>query len=443
MGKIWDVVQGLKPAMMMVTVQIGLAGVNIFYKLAGNTGISIPVLIAYRFLFAAAFVIPLALLLDSKKKKPKLTWNVVLLAFICGLFGGSMAQNMYAKALVLTSATFAAAMTNIIPAVTFILAILFRMEGLGLKTWAGKAKIMGTCLCIGGAMVLTFYKGFEVKVWSTNFDLLNKSQHPGGPPQKPPNGKNNIIGFFLAMGCCFSSSFALICQSKMGKVYPYHYSSTAIISLMGAVQASVYGVCVERDWSQWRIGWNVKLLAAAYMGIVASGVLWAFMMLCVRMKGPLFVSVFNPLMLVLVALFSSLFLNEKLYLGSFLGAVIIICGLYSVLWGKGKEMRKINKLVPSNSTKKSSSAHHQNNNNVLDHPHINKPHEVVGDDQSFKGFNGESTNYSVLALAPSFLPEPTPELFEIFDGGGGGDDDEEEGKDVEKQIPKSNPQAKN
>lgn len=37
-----------------------------------------------------------------------------------------MAQNLYAESLALTSATFAAAMTNLIPAITFVLAILFR-----------------------------------------------------------------------------------------------------------------------------------------------------------------------------------------------------------------------------------------------------------------------------------------------------------------------------
>ncbi|KAG9159124.1 hypothetical protein Leryth_027631 [Lithospermum erythrorhizon] len=59
-------------------------------------------------------------------------------------------------------------------------------------------------------------------------------------------------------------------------------------------------------------------------------------MWCVRMRGPLFVSIFNPLMLIMVAIASSLFLNEKLFLGSVLGATFIICGLYIVIWGKSR-----------------------------------------------------------------------------------------------------------
>lgn len=38
---------------------------------------------------------------------------------------------------------------------------------------------------------------------------------------------------------------------------------------------------------------------------------------CVRMRGPMFVSVFNPLSLVLVAIAGSLLLDENLYAGRY------------------------------------------------------------------------------------------------------------------------------
>lgn len=64
MGKLCVIVEGLKPTIMMVGVQIALAGVNVFYKLAANHGISLKVLVAYRFMFAALTVLPLALILE-------------------------------------------------------------------------------------------------------------------------------------------------------------------------------------------------------------------------------------------------------------------------------------------------------------------------------------------------------------------------------------------
>jgi hypothetical protein len=56
----------------------------------------------------------------------------------------------------------------------------------------------------------------------------------------------------------------LAAQAKMSKEYPSHYSSTALMSTMGAIQATAFGLCVERDWSQWKLGWNIRLLAVAY-----------------------------------------------------------------------------------------------------------------------------------------------------------------------------------
>ncbi|KAL9451342.1 hypothetical protein AB3S75_012993 [Citrus x aurantiifolia] len=118
--------------------------------------------------------------------------------------------------------------------------------------------------------------------------------------------------------------------------------------VMGAIQAVVFALCMEKDWSQWKLGWNIRLLTVAYSGIVASGLMVTLISWCVRTRGPLFASIFNPLMLVVVAILGSLILDEKLHLGRFiLGATLIGCGLYAVLWGKGKEMKKITQLVPA------------------------------------------------------------------------------------------------
>ncbi|GAB4829821.1 hypothetical protein Ancab_019473, partial [Ancistrocladus abbreviatus] len=62
--KIWDVMHGLKPILVMLMLQVGFAGVNVFYKLATADGMNLRVLLAYRFLFAAAFIVPFAFFLE-------------------------------------------------------------------------------------------------------------------------------------------------------------------------------------------------------------------------------------------------------------------------------------------------------------------------------------------------------------------------------------------
>ncbi|KAL4281924.1 hypothetical protein GQ457_03G001250 [Hibiscus cannabinus] len=121
MEKIFNILHGLKPAMLMVVVQLVFAGVNVLYKLSVSDGMSFQVMVAYRFIFASALMIPLALLVE--RKRPKLTWTILVQAFFCGLLGGTVSQNLYVVAMALTSATFVSAMTNLIPSITFIVAV--------------------------------------------------------------------------------------------------------------------------------------------------------------------------------------------------------------------------------------------------------------------------------------------------------------------------------
>ncbi|XP_073226591.1 uncharacterized protein [Cicer arietinum] len=348
MKGIWNRVHGLKPVMLMVLVQIAYAAVNVLYKLAINDGMTVKVATAYRLAFGSVFTIPLALITE-RNKRPKLTWRVLFMAFLCGLFGGSLFQNLFYEALALTSATFASAIYNLIPAITFIMAISCGFERLNLRAAAGKAKVLGTVIGIGGAMMLIFLKGVEIDIWPFHINLLHphedKNRHVAAAVDSDCGSK--WFGVVCAVASCFSFALWLIIQAKMSKEYPSHYSSTALMSTMGAIQATAFGVSVERDFSQWKLAWNIRLLAVAYSGIVASGLVVIVTSWCIKMRGPLFASVFNPLMLLFVTLVASLMLDEKLYLGSMIGAVLIVCGLYMVLWGKSKEMKKIAQLMTS------------------------------------------------------------------------------------------------
>lgn len=64
MQRVWNALHGMKAPLIMVVVQTAFAGVNVFYKLAANDGMSLRVIVAYRFLFATAFMVPLALLFE-------------------------------------------------------------------------------------------------------------------------------------------------------------------------------------------------------------------------------------------------------------------------------------------------------------------------------------------------------------------------------------------
>ena len=66
-----------------------------------------------------------------------------------------------------TSPTVASAIGNMVPALTFVIAAALKMEAVRLTTAAGQAKVIGTLVCIGGSMIMPFYKGPLLKVWAS------------------------------------------------------------------------------------------------------------------------------------------------------------------------------------------------------------------------------------------------------------------------------------
>lgn len=61
----YELVNGLKPVVVMVVVQVAYGGVNVLYKLAISNGMSARIIAAYRYIFATVFMIPLALYFEK------------------------------------------------------------------------------------------------------------------------------------------------------------------------------------------------------------------------------------------------------------------------------------------------------------------------------------------------------------------------------------------
>ncbi|GMN59064.1 hypothetical protein TIFTF001_028159 [Ficus carica] len=164
--------------------------------------------------------------------------------------------------------------------------------------------------------------GVEIDIWSTHVDLLHRDrQHEtSNVASSHADSGNHLLGCLLAVSssACFSIWF--IVQAKMSEKYPCYYTTSALMSIMASIQAVIFALCTERDWSQWKLGWNIRLLTVLYSGTVASGLMVTLITWCVLKKGPVV-----------------------------LAAVPIVVGLYLVLWGKGQEMKKIKQSLSPNS----------------------------------------------------------------------------------------------
>lgn len=101
------------------------------------------------------------------------------------------------------------------------------MEKLAIGTMAGKIKALGTLLGIGGAMVITFYRGLEIN-WCTNVNLLQHHKQPAGAgadgvPKAHHTGKF-ILGAFLGFSSCLSITLWLIIQVTKSYQFCIYFS---------------------------------------------------------------------------------------------------------------------------------------------------------------------------------------------------------------------------
>ncbi|KAI3926087.1 hypothetical protein MKW98_028223 [Papaver atlanticum] len=279
---------------------------------------------AYRQIFATIILAPFASFF-GRKSMPTITKYIALQMFLCSFFGGTLHQVLYFAGLEHTTPTIACALLNLSPAITFLLAIPFLMETIAIKTNQGKAKLIGTIICVGGAMVMSFYKGSLINIGTSNLHWRYAVKVLGN---KPANESNNFQGPVLVLLGVTAWSVCFLAP----------YTTATVMCGMASIQCLVIGVLIEgRSVEAWSLASPIRAGACLYT--FSSSLQFVAISWCISKRGPLYVSMFNPLALIVVAALGWVMIDEKLYVGSAVGAVLTVIGLYGVLWGKNQELK--------------------------------------------------------------------------------------------------------
>ncbi|CAK9323751.1 unnamed protein product [Citrullus colocynthis] len=328
----------VKPYFGVIFIQFGYAGMTILTKSALNKGMSQYIFVVYRQVAATLVMAPFAIIFD-RKGRTKMTFSLFFKILILGFLEPVIDQNLFYTGMKYTTATFASAMCNVLPAFVFLMAWACRLEKVNILKRGSQAKILGTIVTVGGAMIMTFIKGPML-----NLPWTKLPNHPSASSSSAssPNHQSTIMGFLMiATGCICWSAF-IILQAITLKSYPAELSLTALICLVGTIGGSGFALIMERgNPSAWALHFDSQLLAVVYSGVICSGVTYYIQGVVMQTKGPVFFSAFNPLSMILVAIMSSFILSEIMLLGRIVGAVVIIIGLYLVLWGKTKDQPSI------------------------------------------------------------------------------------------------------
>ncbi|KAM5555848.1 WAT1-related protein [Rosa sericea] len=308
------------PTVAMVAINLAFAGVNVLLKLTLDKGVHNLVVVTYRQLISCVLLTPIAFF-----------WERV-----------TFTQYLFLLGLQYTSATYSCAFINMVPVNTFLLALPFGLEKVNIRSKGGRAKILGALICIGGALSLTLYKGMPLTNQHSHATADQNEDHDYMRRSAKDKEKWAVGSLLLAAGCLLWASWFLI-QAKIGKSYPFQYSSTAILSFFGAIQSAILSLVTERNimnMSMWVLKGKLEILSVLYAGAIGSGLCYVGMSWCVKQKGPLFTAAFTPLIQIFVAMFDFSTLNEQIYLGSVVGSVLVIVGMYVLLWGKSNDAKE-------------------------------------------------------------------------------------------------------
>nr|GMD50824.1 WAT1-related protein At2g39510-like [Ipomoea batatas] len=349
----------VKPYLAVIFLQFGYAGMAIVAKSALNEGMSPFTYAVYRNVFAAVLFAPFAVAFE-RKIWPKMTVSILL------------------KIMALA---------------------LLELEKVKMRKLHSQAKILGTIVTIGGAMIMTLVKGPNIGLpWTKHTHHIQT--------QTTLHSQQDFIkgAVMVATGCfCWASFYILqghgYCLPKSALnegMSPFTTQSTGIVfaavpslpprfagrrrkvfspnytlpparsnpdilaidiskdleyvaddatpvstpnvdGCKGLSNASGIIIVLQFPDIASSTGWfsppllcDGTILVRCTMPKEKTGVI-------MKEKGPVFVTAFNPLSMIIVAIMGSFMLSEQLDFGKALGAGVIVIGLYMVLWGKKQD----------------------------------------------------------------------------------------------------------
>ncbi|CAL9762414.1 unnamed protein product [Musa acuminata subsp. burmannicoides] len=354
----WPPMAAHKPYVAAVLLQLTSTGYFVISKAAFDKGLSTFVFIFYRHAAASLLLAPLAVIFE-RRRSPPLTMMTALKLFMHAMLGYvhaiTFSLNLYNVGVKYTSASVASATTNSVPVFTFFFAVLFRMESIKMKSFSGVGKALGVALCLAGVVMTALYRG--PRIHPLNIHFPSGHHRMSHLDEEPAVCKATWIkGTLFVITATMTWSLWLVLQvislhnppspSPWCYLTIHHFAQgilmreytskllfTTLECLFATLQSIFVAMAFERDTSKWKLQLDVGLLAILYCVRVAFYIqTW-----CVEKKGPVFLAVFTPLSLVFTIICSSIFLGEMISLGSILGGLLMVGGLYCVLWGKNKE----------------------------------------------------------------------------------------------------------
>ncbi|KAK4769698.1 hypothetical protein SAY87_030230 [Trapa incisa] len=310
----------------LMAAQVAYAGNTVMMGYVLALGVDPLSVIVFSSLSTFFFLAPLALCFERSLWPRKLSLKLNIQLILISFGGVTLFQGLFLKGIKLTSPAVATAMPNLAPGLIFIIAWIVGLERVNVGLLYSKVKIMGTVLCVAGAITVSLMhsaagKGPDLSVaLDTIFD------------------KQKIIGSFYLLGAVFTLSSVVVLQAATLGDFPAPISLSAITSLIGVfttLSAQLFGGhMLEISWPL--VSFEI-VIGVSFLGGVIGGACVSFSAWAIKKRGPVVVSMFNPIGTVCSVILSFVTMGETISLGSGAGMILMFTGLYLVLWAKWKE----------------------------------------------------------------------------------------------------------
>ncbi|XP_047155857.1 WAT1-related protein At5g40240-like [Vigna umbellata] len=327
----------LLPFIGMMVAMLGQSGSMVVIKVAIKD-INEYVMVVYTFALSAILVLPFAVFLHRRSQSPPINFVALCRFFLLASFGSLGTIQAYVG-IDLSSPALLSAILNLMPAFTFILALIFKMEQVHWRTSSSQAKVLGTLVSIAGAFVVILYKGPIIyRSHSDNFS---------NETVQFSSELNWILGGIMCVLDALFTSLWYIYQASVGDTYPTMDVSVIVFFqfLFSMLQCGAYAFFAVKDLSEWKLKVDIGLIGILYQAIIATLLRYLLVMWCIVKAGPLFCALFQPVAIIFTVWMGAIFLGDDFSLGSLVGAAIIVIGFYAVQWGKSKEEYEIAKGV--------------------------------------------------------------------------------------------------
>lgn len=318
------------PFTVMVALECTNVGTNTLFKAATDRGMSYYVFVVYSYALASLLLLP-SPLFHRRTVLPPLSSSIIAKLFLLGLIGSASLLSGY-KGIEYGSPTLASAMSNVIPAFTFILAIIFRMEKLAWRSSTSQAKILGTVVSITGAIVVIFYKGPSLTILHPESSLV-----PQGELLHSTSTSRWIIGGLLLGVEYILTPIWYILQAQIIKEYPAELVVVFFYNFFAAIITGAVSSVAVPNRAAWILKPDISLAAIVYSGVIGSFLSNSIHAWVLHRKGPVYIAMFKPLSIAIAAAMGIIFLGDTLHLGSIIGSAVISMGFYAVMWGKATE----------------------------------------------------------------------------------------------------------